>query len=121
MPAVPTHRARRGQVGATHPEARTPRIRRLADAVHAPLWQEAKALGQRHQIRRTDLWRHPALDAAGLPVLLVGGMASTAKVLSPLQDLLHRYNCRSLIAPVRFGIGCGEATTRGVEEALSRL
>jgi pimeloyl-ACP methyl ester carboxylesterase len=54
-------------------------------------------------------------------VLLVGGMASTPKVLSPLQDLLHRFNCRCLIAPIRFGIGCGEATTKAVEQSLVRL
>ncbi len=97
------------------------RIRRLAEALHAPLWQEAKALTQRHEVRQHELWRNPPVDCDGLPVLLVGGMASTPKVLSPLQDLLHRFNCRSLIAPIRFGIGCGEATTRAVEQSLVRL
>jgi triacylglycerol lipase len=97
------------------------RIRRLADALHAPLWQEAKALTQRHEVRQHEMWRNPPLDCRGMPVLLVGGMASTPKVLSPLQDLLHRYNCRCMIAPIKFGIGCGEATTRAVEHALARL
>jgi pimeloyl-ACP methyl ester carboxylesterase len=97
------------------------RIRRFADALHAPLWQEAKALTQRHEMRQHELWKNPPVDCGGMPVLLVGGMASTPKVLSPLQDLLHRFNCRCLIAPVRFGVGCGEVTTRAVEQSLIRL
>jgi triacylglycerol lipase len=97
------------------------RIRRLADALHAPLWQEAKAFTQRHEVRQHELWKNPPVDCGGLPVLLVGGMGSTPKVLSPLQDLLHRFNCRCLVAPVRFGIGCGEATTAAVEQSLVRL
>jgi len=106
---------------APRPSPRHRRIRKLADALHAPLWQEAKALTQRHEVRQHELWKNPPLDCGGLPVLLVGGMASTPKVLSPLQDLLHRYNCRCMIAPIRFGIGCGEATTRAVAQALVRL
>jgi len=96
-------------------------VRRLAESLHAPLWQEAKALTQRREILRHELWKNPPLDARGLPVLLVGGMGSTARVLSPLQDLMLRYNCRCLVAPVKLGIGCGEATTRSVEQALLRL
>jgi pimeloyl-ACP methyl ester carboxylesterase len=96
-------------------------IRRLTDALHLPLWQEARALTQRRQIVSHPLWQNPPLDAGGLPVLLVGGLGSTPRVLAPLQDLLHRFNCRSLIAPVRLGVGCGEATTAAVERALLRL
>ena len=102
-------------------ESRVRRLRRLADALHAPLWQEAKSLTQRHEVRQRELWKNPPVDCGGLPVLLVGGMASTPKMLSPLQDLLDRFNCRCLIAPVRFGIGCGEATTRAVQQSLLRL
>jgi triacylglycerol lipase len=95
--------------------------RRLAGALQSLLWQEAWALTRRREILRHPLWRNPTFDACGLPVLLVGGLASTPRLLAPLQDLLHRYNCRSLVAPVNLGIGCGEVTTRAVEQALLRL
>jgi len=96
-------------------------LARLADAARLPLWHEAKAMTRRGLITRQELWRDPPLDAAGLPVLLVGGVGSTALLLGPLQDLLHRLNCRVLVAPVRLGIGCGETVTGAVERALVRL
>jgi pimeloyl-ACP methyl ester carboxylesterase len=94
---------------------------RLAAAARLPLWHEAQAYAQRRAIEQCDVWRSPSLDAAGLPVLLVGGMGSTPAMLGPLRDLLERLNCRVAVAPVRFGIACGEVTTRAVEEALAGL
>ena len=86
-----------------------------------PLWQEAVALTQRRMIETHPLWQRPPLDAAGIPVLLVGGLFSTPALLGPLADLLRRCHCRCVIAPVRLGIGCGEATARLVEQSLQRL
>jgi pimeloyl-ACP methyl ester carboxylesterase len=61
------------------------------------------------------------MDAQGLPVLLVGGIASSEHMLSPLRDWLRRLNCRCLVAPVRYGIGCGAQGARQVEQALEQL
>ncbi|WP_370942326.1 alpha/beta fold hydrolase [Amycolatopsis sp. cg5] len=96
-------------------------LARLAAALRVPLWHEAQAFRQRLAIERHPLWRTPPLDMAGLPVLLVGGMGSTPMLLSSLQQLLQRLNCRVRVAPVRFGIGCGEATAQAVEDSLTGL
>jgi pimeloyl-ACP methyl ester carboxylesterase len=85
------------------------------------LWREAAALAQRGVSETDPLWQRPRLDAAGMPVLLVGGLYSTPALLGPLADVLRRCKCQCVIAPVRFGIGCGEATTSLVEESLQRL
>jgi triacylglycerol lipase len=103
-------------IGLPRPSA----IRRLAAALRLPLWHEAQALAQRSAIERHPLWHCSPLDAAGLPVLLVGGMGSTPQLLRPLHDLLQRLNCQVVAPSVRLGIGCGEATTRVVEDALVR-
>jgi len=47
------------------------------------------------------------MDVKGLPVVLVGGMSSCEQTLSPLHDWLRRLNCRCVVAPVRYGVGCG--------------
>jgi triacylglycerol lipase len=61
------------------------------------------------------------MDAKGLPVLLVGGMSSCEQTLSPLHDWLRRLNCRCVVAPVRYGVGCGEQGAWYVEQALEQL
>ena len=102
---VPHLSARTGlactQAGA--PAAR----RRAGDWLLVPLWRELAALTQHRMIETDPLWQRPPLDTAGMPVLLVGGLFSTPALLGPLADLLRRCNCRCVIAPVRFGIGCG--------------
>jgi pimeloyl-ACP methyl ester carboxylesterase len=95
-------------------------VRRMAAALRLPLWHEAQALSQRAAIERHPLWHSPPLDAAGLPVLLVGGMGSTPQLLRPLHDLLQRLNCQVVVPSVRLGVGYGETTARAVEEALVR-
>ncbi len=64
------------------------------------------------------MWTDPPFDAGGLPVLLVGGLASTPQSLLPLHDWLERLNFRPAIAPVRYGVDCGERTAVRVAEAL---
>ncbi len=63
----------------------------------------------------------PPLAVEGLPVLLVGGMASTPATLLPLHDWLLRHGARPQISPIRFGIDCGERTAGRVARALARL
>lgn len=101
------------------PESRL--LRRLAASARLPVWHEAQALTQRRAIESHSLWRTPPLDAAGLPVLLVGGMGSTPALLGPLRGLFERLGCRVEVAPVRLGIGCGEQTARAVENALAEF
>jgi triacylglycerol lipase len=108
--------------GPAGTQAGAPAARRRAGGwLQVPVWREAAALTQRRVITTDPLWQEPPLDAAGMPVLLVGGLFSTPALLAPLADLLDRCGCRCVIAPVRFGIGCGEATARRVEESLERL
>ncbi|WP_436501755.1 esterase/lipase family protein [Actinokineospora sp. HUAS TT18] len=95
--------------------------RRVAAVLRLPLWHEAQALTQRAAIEQHPLWQTPPVDAGGLPVLLVGGMGSTPALLRPLRDLLHRLHCHVVVPSVGFGVGCGEATTQAVEDALAEL
>lgn len=96
-------------------------LRQLCDSAHVPLGHEAKALRQRDELARHQLWQDPPLDAGGLPVLLVGGMGASALLLGPLHDLLHRLNCRVLVAPTRLSMGCGQVASEAVQRALLRL
>ncbi|MEU5849100.1 alpha/beta fold hydrolase [Saccharopolyspora shandongensis] len=92
----------------------------LAIALHLPLVNEAEAWFHSKTVRTTSLWKSPPVDLDGLPVMLVGGLGCNLTMLGSLNDWLHRLNCRVLVAPTRFGIGCGERTTRAVEKALER-
>jgi triacylglycerol lipase len=96
-------------------------VRRIASAVTLPLAQEVATLADPFAMRASELWANPPLDAAELPVLLVGGMASTPQSLLPLRDWLIRLNCRPAISPIRFGVDCGERTADRVESALAEL
>lgn len=90
----------------------------LAPLSKIPMMGELATLASRHEIERHRLWTHPPLDADGLPVLLIGGLASTAGQLQLLRDWLVRLNCRVRICPVGFGVDCGERTTELVTESL---
>ena len=104
---------------AAPPHAEPALVRRLTDRAQA---EHRAAVSERCRlVRRQPLWQQPPFDAAGMPVLLVGGMGSTPAQLEPLRELLVRCGCRCEAAPVSLGIGCGEATTREVERALARL
>jgi hypothetical protein len=96
-------------------------IRMMASAAHLPLWQEAEAFARRDELARSALWRVPPIDAGGQPLLLVGGMGGTPQLLAPLLALLTRLGFRCVVAPVRMGFGCGEATVGLVEPALRRV
>ncbi|MFE3779781.1 hypothetical protein ACFXPA_16655 [Amycolatopsis sp. NPDC059090] len=96
-------------------------LNRLAAGALLLARHEAKAYLQRAAIEQHSLWLTPPLDAGGLPVLLVGGMGTTPALLAPMRDLLRRLGCRVEVAPVRFGVDCGEATARAVRDALREL
>ncbi|MGW5153712.1 hypothetical protein [Rhodococcus koreensis] len=93
----------------------------VAAALHVPLYEEARALRQRQQAH--DLVRSlaPPLDAGGVPVLLVGGLLDTPWLLEPLADWFDLLHCRTAMAPVGFGVDCGERTTGRVLRALEEL
>ncbi|GAF46465.1 alpha/beta hydrolase family protein [Rhodococcus wratislaviensis] len=94
---------------------------RFANALHVPLYDETRALGQRQ--RAHDLVRStvPPVDAGGLPVLLVGGLLSRSWLLKPLSEWFGLLNCRPAVAPVGFGVDCGERNTVRVLGALEEL
>lgn len=74
----------------------------------------------RDAIRESPFWDTPPCDVGGVPVLVVGGLGCHPSWLRPMADWLHRLGARCLLAPVRYGIGCGEAITGSVEQALER-
>lgn len=80
------------------------------------------SLANRHDtIQESPLWDDaPPYDMGGVPVLVVGGLACHPNLLRPMADWLHRLGARCLLVPVRYGIGCGEAITGAVEQALER-
>lgn len=89
--------------------------------VHLPLWHEVVGLAQLVELRRHAMWRSPAVDARGLPVVLVGGLGGSPRLLAPLAGLLNRYNCRCVVAPTGFGVGCGEEAAQVVENTVAEL
>jgi len=56
-----------------------------------------------------------------LPVLLVGGVASVPVLFEPMRRWLQRVGCRPALAPVRYGIDCGERTMAGVSRTLRHM
>lgn len=67
------------------------------------------------------VWTDSSLDLGGLPVLLVGGLASTPSTFDVMQQWLLRVNARPHLAPVRYGVDCGERTARLVAAEAHRL
>ncbi|MGI9064188.1 MAG: esterase/lipase family protein [Pseudonocardiaceae bacterium] len=87
---------------------------------HLPFYREVRALAGYRTLRRHPIWRNPAVDVAGLPVVLVGGLASSPRVLGPMLDWLQRIGCRTLLAPTQYGVACGQRTAVAVEDAVAR-
>lgn len=85
-----------------------------------PLWQEIRTFTELGALTSHPVWTDPPLDAAGLPVVIVGGLGIDARMLSPLRTWLERVNCRPIIAPTRYGVGCGEATAQCVQTTVRR-
>lgn len=84
-----------------------------AERLHVPFAGDARSVIRRGEVRRHPIWREPSLDAAGLPVVLVGGLlTATPVLLGVLREWLDRMGCRTVIAPTGLGVGCGEASTR---------
>lgn len=108
----------RPAVGAPHFPAR------LAHRLHMPLWQEIRARHDREFLYSHPAWANPGARADGLPVILVGGLATTPSDLEPLLTWLARLGARPLVAPTGRGVGCGEqltqVVTRTVDEVLAK-
>ncbi|MFN2495498.1 MAG: esterase/lipase family protein [Pseudonocardiaceae bacterium] len=95
-------------------------LAQLAACWHLPFYRQVRVLADHQALHRHPIWRNPAVDLAGLPVLVVGGLATNPEVLSPLRDWLHRIGARTLLAPTQYGIACGQRAAIAVEDALAR-
>ncbi len=95
-------------------------LAQLSASWHLPFYRQARVLADDQALHRNPIWRNPSVDLAGLPVLVVGGLATSPDVLSPLRDWLHRIGCRTLLAPTQYGIACGQRAAIAVEDALAR-
>jgi triacylglycerol lipase len=95
--------------------------RRVAADLARSVPQEVTSLVRPDAYRDSPEWPGPSFDGGGLPVLLVGGLASTPQSLLPLHDSLVRLNFRPAISPIRYGVDCGERTAGWVADALAEL
>jgi triacylglycerol lipase len=108
--------------GGATPESVTARwVGRIAAALTAPLVDQARP----QAVDRLGIGSpgrcEPLVEGHGLPVLLVGGLASTPETLAPLHDWLSRCNCRPVTSSTRYGLDCGERTAGRVTDALRDL
>lgn len=87
---------------------------------HLPFYRQARVLTDDQALHNHPIWQNPSVDLAGLPVLIVGGLATNPHVLSPLQDWLDRIGCRTLLVPTQYGIACGQRAAIAVQDALTR-
>ncbi|MGH3888644.1 MAG: esterase/lipase family protein [Pseudonocardiaceae bacterium] len=87
---------------------------------HLPFYRQARVLTDDQALHNHPIWQNPSVDLAGLPVLIVGGLATNPHILSPLQDWLDRIGCRTLLAPTQYGIACGQRAAIAVQDALIR-
>jgi hypothetical protein len=86
-----------------------------------PLFRPVHSLGDDQVLHRQPVEHNASVDLAGLPVLVIGGLATSPHILSPLQDWLHRLGCRPLLTPSQCGIACGQRAAIAVEEALAAM
>jgi len=109
--------------GESMPQLASPdgSLTRVAAALHLPLNRALTMLASRERLRAHPVWTDPPVDGTGRPVLLVGGLGSSPVALIPLHDWLHRVGSRPVLAPIQYGIGCGERATQSVTDTLDRL
>jgi triacylglycerol lipase len=91
---------------------------RVAGALTAPLVDEVHTLAQR---AACDVRGVPLVGGRGLPVLIVGGLASTPQALAPLHDWLRRSDCLPVVTHIRYGLDCSERTADRVSVAMRDL
>jgi pimeloyl-ACP methyl ester carboxylesterase len=95
-------------------------LARLSASLHLPFYQEVRVLAGYQTLRSHPLWQDPPVDLGGLPVLVVGGLSSSPRVLGPMLDWLQRIGARTLLAPTQYGVACGERSAGAVTDALTR-
>lgn len=95
-------------------------LARLSASLHLPFYQEVRVLAGYRTLRSHPLWQDPPVDLGGLPVLVVGGLSCSPRVLGPLREWLQRIGARTLLAPTQYGVACGERTAGAVTDALAR-
>ncbi|MGH3929664.1 MAG: hypothetical protein ACRDTF_06770 [Pseudonocardiaceae bacterium] len=95
-------------------------LARLSASLKLPFYQEVRVLAGYRAMRNHRLWQDPPVELGGLPVLVVGGLASSPRILGPMQDWLQHIGARTLLAPTQYGIACGERTAAAVTAALAR-
>ena len=96
-------------------------VSRLAPAFNLPITRQRRTLATPSAVPRHPVEAEPSLDACGLPVLLIGGLAGTAERFRLLEEWLSRLNCHVRIASIGSGVDCGERTVAGLTEQLSAL
>lgn len=98
----------------------TGRLAELSASWHRQFSRQDRIFAEVQALHRHPVWRNPAVHLAGLPVLVVGGLASSGEVLSPLRDWLSRCGARPHLAPTQYGVACGQRGAVAVEDALVR-
>lgn len=96
-------------------------LNRVAAVCTLPIARELQTVARWDAVRRHEVWTDPPLDAAGLPVLLVGGLATSAAQLGTLAEWLTRLGCRVRVAAIGYGLGCGEWTLGQADRELAAL
>ncbi len=96
------------------------RVGRVARAARVPLMDEVVELGA-GIIAPRPAARVGSEVGDGVPVLVIGGLASTPATLAPLAGWLAQLGCAPTMAPIRAGFDCGERTMPAIERALERI
>jgi triacylglycerol lipase len=92
----------------------------LSVSWHLPFHRQARVLADDQAVPGHLIGQNLPVHLAGLPVLVVGGLATSPHVLNPLQDWLRRIGCHTLLVPTQYGIACGQRAAIAVEHALMR-
>jgi len=96
-------------------------VTQLGRTLHPFSDDEPRRSALARRTREHPVWNDVSIDLGGLPVLLVGGLASTPNTFDVMQEWLVRVNARPHLAPVRYGVDCGERTARQVADEAHRL
>ena len=94
-------------------------LNRVAAVCTLPIARELQTVARWDAVRRHRVWTDPPLDAGGLPVLLVGGLATSAAQLGTLAEWLTRLGCRVRVAAIGDGRSGAQRRAGGPAGGLS--
>lgn len=96
-------------------------VERIVSARRLPLARKVSPPASWRDLLRHPDYQRPPVEIAGTHVVLIGGLASPAVVLNPLQRWLRKAGATVHLADTRLGVGCSEETTNRIARQVAEI